>query len=171
MTRSAIRYLRTPRTATVQERFWSKVRVGGLFDCWEWQAGTFTGGYGAFQYRGRPVGAHRMSFVFANGTDAIPAPLCVLHHCDNRRCVNPSHLFLGTNDDNMADCVAKGRMRRGEQHPRAKLTDEHVATIRQQLANGCTQQRIADEYGVSRPLIKLIKQNKIWRHLPMEARA
>lgn len=91
---------------TPAERFWSKVDRSG--ECWEWTAGLNQAGYGQFSmWPDRPERAHRFSWVLHNGP--IPDDLCVLHACDNRKCVNPAHLFLGTRGDNIRDCFAKGR--------------------------------------------------------------
>jgi DNA invertase Pin-like site-specific DNA recombinase len=89
----------------------------------------------------------------------------VLHRCDVRHCVNPDHLFLGTQADNMADMVEKGRERHpvGIAHGRAKLTEQDVYIIR--AAPG-SQQAIADQYGVKQTTISSIKRRRIWRHLP-----
>lgn len=93
------------------ERFWAKVNVAGPHDCWEWTAGTDRAGYGRISLGGRGdrrlVGAHRASWQIVNGP--IPDGLFVLHSCDNPPCVNPQHLRVGTNADNMADMVVRGR--------------------------------------------------------------
>jgi hypothetical protein len=101
--------------ADVVARFWAKVRKGD--GCWEWQASRNSSGYGWFRFGPQgsrtPTGAHRVSYVLTKGP--IPEGMQVLHRCDNPPCVNPSHLFLGTNDDNHADKVAKGR------HPNSRM--------------------------------------------------
>ena len=94
----------------IEERFWAKVEKTDA--CWEWQSRIAPAtGYGNFaiwkQGRRTTWLAHRLAWFLTNG--AIPKGLCVLHKCDNRRCVRPDHLFLGTAADNVHDCIAKGR--------------------------------------------------------------
>lgn len=120
-----------PERPSFEDRFWARVQRGD--GCWEWTGRLNEHGYGGLWFRRKMDRAHRVAWTLTNGE--IPAGLCVLHHCDNRRCVRPDHLFVGTQLDNMRDMVAKGRQAhprplRGLDHPRGKLSDEDVAVIR-----------------------------------------
>jgi len=154
--------------STFVARFWNKVKKSD--GCWEWMGAT-SRGYGVF---GKNYLTHRLSYTLAYGE--IPDGLLVCHHCDNRRCVRPDHLFIGTHHDNTQDMVRKGRarhgelahpsgdehwmrktperIRRGDRHHNIKLTDRQVAEIRTRYdAGGISQYRLAAEYGVSRATI------------------
>jgi hypothetical protein len=141
-------------------RFMAKVVKGD--ECWEWKASLDSSGYGWFFVRGKMMRAHRIAWTIANGE--IPDGLQVLHHCDNRRCVNPAHLFLGNNDDNIRDRMSKGRLSgaKGERNGRAKLTEADVATIRLWLAMGHSQTAIASAYGVRQQTISWLASGKHW---------
>lgn len=134
---------------TLAERFWAKVdRSAGPDGCWPWLAGRNHQGYGRFRIggRGSPTAhAHRVAWEVANG--AIPAGLLACHQCDNPPCCNPSHLFLGTTPDNVADRDSKGRTASGERSGRSKHLDhDRIFALR---AEGWSQERIAQAVGCS----------------------
>lgn len=142
--------------------FWA--RVSKSSGCWEW-TGAISGrtrygddNYGTATYRGIRMGAHRAAWIDTYGP--IPGGLWVLHHCDNRRCVRPSHLFLGTVQDNVADAQRKGRTARAAQRgPNAKLNPEAVVAIRASLDGRAV---LASRYGVSGSLISRVRLGKAW---------
>lgn len=142
-------------SATLQERFWAKVRKTPT--CWEWTASLTGAGYGKIGVNGRIITASRLSFEWACGP--IPPGMFICHHCDNPKCVRPDHLFLGTALDNSRDCKAKGRTAAGERCGRSKLTFAQVAEIRRDTG---VQRRLSERYGVSPALICLIKSRKVW---------
>lgn len=127
--------------------------------------------YGRVTIGDRKFLAHRVAFERASGP--IPAGMLVLHRCDNTRCCNPAHLFLGTHADNMADMRAKGRSRRcandkparGESHGFAKLTEHAVAEIRKARAGGVTTVELGRLYGVHHSVISRVARGVTWRHL------
>lgn len=160
--------------STVELRFWSKVKVGYSDECWIWQASLRPNGYGQFAPRHGTIWlAHRASWTITNGK--IPDGMDVLHKCDNPPCVNPHHLFLGTQLDNTRDMIAKGRFfyhlhpdkhAKGENHGSAKLTEKQVLEIRQKYSTGnYTQKELAEHYGVFNTLISRITLRKIWKHI------
>lgn len=95
------------RLDKAESLFWEKVDKRGPEDCWEWKAAHTKRGYGCFRFNERQDLSHRVSYILAHGS--IPDGLWVLHKCDNPKCVNPAHLFLGTHQDNMNDMKNKGR--------------------------------------------------------------
>ena len=133
----------------VAERFWEKVDKRDLDDCWEWQGGIDTRGYGVLKERSyKLIRAHRLAWILTHGE--ITDDLWVLHKCDNRKCCNPNHLFLGTCQDNHDDMVQKSRQLIGEKHPQAKFSSEQVAEIRRRYAaGGILQRELATEYGTT----------------------
>lgn len=100
--------------------FWCRVHKAGADECWEWVGYKIHNGYGFLYWNGDKILAHRLAWTLTNGQ--VPETLYVCHHCDNRLCCNPEHLFLGTHTDNMRDMVAKGRRvgPSGETHPARK---------------------------------------------------
>lgn len=137
--------------------------------CWLWNRGGTSDGYGKTHYAGRGILAHRASWIAFKGS--VPAGLHVLHRCDTRCCVNPDHLFVGTNSDNVADMVAKGRQwtPKGSRNPYAKLTEESIPLIR---ASGETGKTLAARFGVSVRTIRGIRCGRErWKHVRAAAEA
>ncbi len=147
------------------DRLWAKVHRLGPEDCWEWQAGRFDTGYGAFCVDGQNRGAHRVVYQLECGP--IPGGLLVCHSCDNPPCVNPAHLFLGTSADNTADAAAKDRLtfHRGEANGQAKLDDMKVLEIRRRVAAGELHREVAMDFDISCPLVSRIVARKVWTHV------
>jgi hypothetical protein len=204
---------------SLAERFWSKVNKNGptmphmTTACWAWTATRIQGGYGRLGLNRKHHLAHRVAWEMANGS--VPAGLDVLHRCDNPPCVNVEHLFLGTQADNTADMIAKGRERhacgdqsgarlhpermprgdlhwsrlhpesrargdrhgsrthpeslaRGERNGFAKLNEEKIRKIFRLRAEGWSQERLGEEFGVSRTNIGHILSRKVWAHVQLE---
>jgi len=131
--------------------------------CWEWKAALNKWGYGIFYHHNKMRGAHRVSYEHFIGN--IENDLCVLHKCDNPKCVNPNHLFLGTHQDNSDDKHQKkrGNNVKGEQHPNAKLTNENVAEIKASLKHRGDQARLARKFSVDKNVIHLIWKGIAWK--------
>lgn len=164
-----------------KSRFHSRYKINEDSGCHEWTAGLFERGYGAFRVSKQSLRAHRVAFLLSTGIQ--PLDLLVCHTCDNPKCVNPAHLFLGTSKNNSDDMFAKGRankstgdkhgtktkperISKGEDRPLSKLKQFQIPEIRA-LAKSkkISQQEIALIYGVSRRLIGMVLKNKIWKHV------
>ena len=152
--------------SAIRERFESKVAPVPESGCHLWAAARTRKGYGQFIFDGRKQYAHRVAWQLAHGP--IPAEMLVLHKCDTPACVNPEHLFLGTNVDNMADKVAKGRQSRlrGEANGCAKLTESKASEL---LATPGSCTAVAARFGVSNVMVSLIRRGKKWAHLQEKA--
>lgn len=155
-------FARTQGKKPILERFWSKVTIPADIDkCWEWMAGQKNFGYGAFKGEGKTVQAHRFSWELANGP--ITDNSYVLHKCDNPKCVNPSHLYLGTHADNTRDMMDRKRYSRGERHHQSKLNQAMVADIREKAGKGQSFVSLAKEYGISRTTIANAVKRISWK--------
>ena len=155
-----------------EKRFWDKVDERGDDECWSWLASRSRFGYGNFRVGDKIELAHRVVWEMING----PVPsgdhhgtTCVCHTCDNPDCVNPGHLFLGTQRDNIRDRVSKGRSSggsfRGEDNPSSKLAELDVLHIKDLLAAGCRQSGIAEAFNISGAEIYRIATGKCWAWL------
>lgn len=146
------------------DRFWSKVNKTKT--CWEWTGALNHCGYGTFWFNNKTVHAHRLSWVIANNRH-VPKGKLTLHKCDNPKCVRPDHLFIGTQRDNVYDCLNKNRRAKlfGESHGRSKFTSEQVNAIkimRKDFGIGC--QILADWTGVTKVAISSICRGKNWKY-------
>ena len=149
---------------SLSDLFWSNVVAGDKDVCWEWQ-GFLLDGYGVITRASETVRAHRASYEMHKGP--IPEGFFVCHACDNRRCVNPDHLFAGTPNDNAQDMIRKGRDRKvaGEQSPHAKLTTMEVLEIRALRKLGAIRREVAERFGVSLALIDKVASRQAWKHV------
>lgn len=155
------------RTISFQDSFWSRVNKDS--ECWEWKGSLLRGGYGIFCFKRRRRLSHRVSYELAFGE--IPKGLLVCHKCDNRKCVRPDHLFLGTHADNAHDMHMKGRQAKpeqtkhvGEDNGSAKLTSAQAREIRFRYQNEKTSHRkLGKEYGVSQTVIRHIVIGLAWK--------
>lgn len=173
--------------ATLPQRFWDKVQITET--CWIWIGGKRDSrpamAYGCFYWQGARGSSHIIVWTIANERPSGGLDVC--HKCDNPSCVNPSHLFLGTRSENMRDCSRKGRtgpqrhpesrargerhgsktkperLRRGENNPIHKLTEENVIEIKKSLRQGCTKLSLARAYGVSEKAIYQIAYGICWK--------
>ncbi len=152
--------------------FWNRVNITSPSECHEWEGEFTPNSYGCFRFM---IGgqmyrytAHRASYMLTNNIEP-PRHLYVCHKCDNRSCVNPSHLFLGTAFDNNEDMAMKGRRRecRGENRPTSKLTDNQVRQIKIILkqSNRPTYRIIGKQFGVSAGTIYYIDKGRNWSHV------
>ena len=145
----------------MRDRFWTKVRMGGSDECWNWTASVIPGrggGYGRFGIAQKVFYAHRVAWEFVNGE--VPDGLSVLHTCDNPSCCNPAHLFLGTQSDNMRDMWMKRR--HSVANPRGRLTPKQVEVLREEWKRGrFTQKKLAMLFGVSQSSVCRLTKERI----------
>lgn len=164
--RQAVRSKRSMRSkngTSVTSRFFSKL-IFGSGDCWFWAGHVDALGYGRFLALGENK-AHRVAYKLFHGE--IPEGMRVLHECDTRCCVNPSHLFLGSQADNIKDMFSKGRNRnadvRGERNPMAKASREIVDKIRSMVDSGAKQIEAAKAFGLSPMTVSRIVRKESWK--------
>lgn len=155
-----------PARRPLEERFWEKVNKQGPDDCWNWTATKDGLGYGWIGDGDKHMTrAHRVSYILNVGPIPTTEPrTLVLHHCDNPSCVNPAHLWLGTDKDNCDDMIAKHRdahCRGGDCHS-ATFTPELVKIIRLRIENGEVIRKLAQEYNVTPNAIQKIKKRSSW---------
>jgi len=155
----------------IESRFWPKVdKSMGPDNCWPWIGDKWKSGYGRFFLHKKSarnpsrkvVAAHRQSYALTHGP--IPAGFHVLHRCDNPPCCNPSHLFLGTDADNVADCIKKGRRANqgGETNGRTTLRNSDILEIRRELTLGVSVKVLSQKYGLCLSSIYNIRHGRTW---------
>ena len=149
----------------LQDRLLSKVIIDTSTGCWVWLGCKRKEGYGRISVKGRSEATHRMSYTLFNGT--IPKGLLVCHKCDNPSCINPEHLFVGTDLDNSKDKIKKGRqfVLKGENVSNSILTNTKVMQIRSLCKDGLTLKEISEMFGVSITTIHRVKIRKTWKHI------
>lgn len=170
-------------------RFWSRVKLGVLTECWPWRSGVK---HARFYAQGVKLGAHRVAYFLATGID--PGQSLICHDCDNPPCCNYTHLHPGTNLSNMQEASQRGRMKtgsdnrlsqridersgerhwthlhpektaKGDGHPKAKLVAEQVLEIRRRYANGETCTAIARDFPITIQAVHYIVTRRHWKHL------
>lgn len=160
------------------EAFWRRVTISSPTDCWEWQGACTSSGYGNLSWRGENVQAHRVAYFLSVGGIALQTGFrqagrakqyrqFVLHRCDNRKCCNPAHLFLGSMSTNLQDAYTKGRkVQPRSAHVNAKLSAADILNIRLRYAQGAARQAtLAAEYGVSQRAISLVVRNESYKDI------
>lgn len=160
------RALGIPQKSSTEDRFAEKILRIPFSGCMIWMGHITDRGYGQVSVEGRPIRAHRAMWEREFGP--VPSGMSVLHRCDVRCCVNPDHLFLGSQYDNMRDMISKGRDAIGDRHGAAKLLSSDIPKIR--AANG-TLADIAEQFGVAVSTISGIRNGHRWAHIPGQENA
>ena len=147
--------------------FFSHTSENPKTGCIEWTGTLDKDGYGKFYYKGRTLIAHRVAWLIEH--NEIPNK-CVLHMCDNPKCVNPAHLFTGTQKENIHDMIRKGRenktkFARGSKVGISRLKEQDIPNVREMYQSGMSQQGIADKLGVNQSTISNILNGKTWRQV------
>jgi len=145
--------------------FWSKAEIKNPDECWSWCGAISKNGYGCYAIGRTRASAHRVAYEIGH-KKRIPAGLVVRHKCDNKKCVNPSHLEIGTSKENSQDMVSRGRAnngcRIGENNGNAKLSCDQIEMVKHFIAAGRTNKWIASRVGVTHSMISRIRLGKNW---------
>lgn len=153
-------------TRTAESRFWSMVEKS-VDGCWNWTGPLGTGGYG--QLVALPVRTSGPRFSYELHFGEIPKGMCVCHRCDNRLCVRPDHLFLGTKSDNNKDATQKGRNAHGSRHGRSKINESQAIEILSLLKSGHLQREVAASFGLTQASISRILHSISWKRVREES--
>lgn len=159
-----INHVRQPKFNTLEEAFNAEAIRKDQDECWGW-SGKTDKQYGVtrFKINDRYERAHRASYLLHIGQ--IPKGLFVCHKCDNPICTNPSHLFLGTNLDNIRDCVNKNRQAKGKMLKHTTIDEAIAKQIKALINSGSSMAKIARDLGVSYNVVRGIKENRTWKHI------
>ena len=138
---------------TFKEKFWNQVDIKNFDECWEFSKKIYKNGYGCFRINGNDILAHKISWIINNGIRKTG--LVIMHSCDNRKCVNPNHLSMGTNQDNILDMINKNRQNipLGENNFRCKLSKKDIYEIKILKMDGISAMELSKIFNVSRPQI------------------
>lgn len=150
-------------TDSLESRYSRMSPRGAPEACWPWAGRLDRDGYGRLSHGGKDLSAHRVAYELATGTSLLPS-VVVRHRCDNRRCCNPAHLEAGSQADNVADMVARGRQVRGEAN-HSKLTAAQALELYRRRLAGESAEALAAAYGVSSRLVYLIAARRMWAHV------
>ena len=147
-------------------RFWAKVDKASVDDCWEWTGSLDGSGYGRFKIASyHQARAHRVALIASSLEE--PPGMLVLHHCDNRKCVNPEHLYFGTVQDNANDKVRRGRCVSGDhsgfKNANSKLDEKQLALVVIRLQDGWSNKQIAADLPITHSMVSLIRLGRMWR--------
>ena len=153
----------TTKIIDFQSHFWSRINRGNLDECWEWQGAIATHGYGQIRIAGKTFAVHRIAYELIRGI--IPEGLLVCHHCDNKICTNPYHLFLGTHKDNTQDALKKGRLAIGEKIGNSKLKEMEVIEIRRLSKLGLKRCILGKMFKINESTVSKIVLRKRWVHI------
>jgi len=146
-----------------KKRFWNKIEKKEPDKCWIWKGAKQKSGYGRFKINGKLYLAHRVCYELTFGI--IPNNLWVLHKCDNPKCVNPHHLFLGTRSDNMNDALKKGRLKitldkLHKSNPHKKINSNQIKEIKILIQNGSTEREIGKLFNICHQSVNYIKHRE-----------
>ena len=170
---------RRPKKAFRQtpESFWADVdKQSSLDGCWLWTGCIGAYGYGALTYQNKSWRAHRLSYILTYGDLPVTNDYhgtCVLHKCDNRQCVNPEHLFSGTQTDNLRDMRSKNRqaspfIMKGSEQKASKLKEKDIPVIMEMRSRKISLSKIGAKFNVSKVCISYVVNGKSWAHVPRE---
>ncbi len=151
------------KNKNIKEDVWKRINIKGEDDCWEWKGYVLSNGYGQIRIDYRRYRTHRLVYELTYGP--IPEGLLVCHKCNNRKCCNPKHLYVGTQKDNLKQMIEDGRKPIGENSSKAKLNWKQINEIRKKyIPYIYTQKRLGKEYSISESECFLIINNKVWKN-------